>query len=340
MTPQSKWWEVFSQNPPTEEELKNLTSYYQRIHTINSSAIPSAIGSRYREYRAANKPPEKPSTNIDYDKEFGDFNYKDWIGYAKQGQHLRKKASNSQDFAKVHINSKEPIYIMAFGDQQIGSWGTDYEQFERITKEILETPNLYVFLMGDMLQMAIKMRSVVEVMDNLIPPKFQFKILEAWLSEIKHKVLAAVWCNHATMREENVLGYSPTAELLAKNVIYHNHIGHFDLHLNDIQYNFALSHFFAGRSMLNPTHAPMRYLRMEAHDRDIAIQGDFHVPGIQKYTEGGSDKLAIVNGTIQTNSGYAKRFFSLKTFDYMPVVRLHPEKKLFTPFMTLEEAML
>jgi len=69
--------------------------------------------------------------------------------------------------------------------------------------------------------------------------------------------------------------------------------------------------------MLNPTHAPMRYLRMEAHDRDIAMQGDYHVPGIQRYCEGGSDKLAVVCGTLQTNSGYGKR---LLFFTYQPLL--------------------
>ena len=279
------------------------------------------------------------TADITSDKKFADFDWKDWTNFAKQGQKLKEKSGSGQDYATWEIKTDQPIFVMAFGDQQIGSWGTDYELFEAITEEILNTPNLFVFLTGDLLQMAIKLRGVLEVMDNVIPPKYQIMILEQWLDKIKHKVISAVWCNHATMREENVLGWSPTAKILSSRVIYHNHIGHIDVHVNDIVYKIAVSHFFRGKSMLNPTHAPMRYLRMEAHDREIAIQGDFHVPGIQRYTEGGSDKLAIVNGTIQTNSGYAKRFFSLTTFPYMPVIRLHHEKKQFTPYMTLEEAL-
>jgi len=293
-----------------------------------------------RKYEYLYRKSKSKLNEIQTDKDYSEFEWTDWTNFAKQGQKLKAKSKASQNHAKWSIKSDAPIYVMAFGDQQIGSWGTDYEAFERITQEIIDTPNLFVFLMGDMLQMAVKMRSVIEVMDNIIPPKYQYLILEQWLDLIKHKVIAAVWCNHATMREENVLGWSPTAKLLSDRVIYHNHIGHIDIHVNEVEYKFALSHFFQGRSMLNPTHAPMRYLRMQAHDRDIAVQGDFHVPGIQRYTEGGSDKLAVVNGSLQTSSGYAQRFFSLKTFDYMPVIRLHHSKKQFTPFMTLEEAML
>jgi len=334
MSSRAVWPERFKDNPKNEGE--GSYEYFQRLADIYDTTFGN-VKTKY--YRHSRDKKQYKSNKISTDKHVSEFNWRDWTRQAQAMQTLKAKDSKTQDHAQWSIETDSPIYVMAFGDQQIGSWGTDYEAFERITEEIKNTPNLYVILTGDMLQMAVKMRSVVEVMDNVIPPKQQFLILEAWLQEIKHKVICAVWCNHVTMREENVLGWSPTAKLLADNVIYHNHIGHIDINVNDQCYKVAVSHFFQGRSMYNPTHAPMRYLRMNAHDRDIAIQGDFHVPGIQRYTEGGKDKLAVVNGSIQTNSGYAKRFFSLKTFNHMPVIRLHHEKKQFTPYMTLDEAM-
>jgi len=331
MTIADKVRQEIDANPP-----KGSIRAWARELADKLGTTEGTVRKQYYRYQLSEAPKDQPQS----DKHFGDFNWRDWMDYAKTGQKLRSKATNQQDTAVWGVKSDAPIYIMAFGDQQLGSWGTDYELFEKITQEILDTPNLYIFLMGDILQMAIKLRGVMEVMDNAIPPKYQILILEQWLDLIKHKVIGAVWCNHAVMREENVLGWSPTAKILSDRVIYHNHIGHIDIHVNDVEYRFAVSHFFRGKSMLNPTHAPMRYLRMEAHDRDIAMQGDFHVPGIQRYCEGGSDKLAVVCGTLQTNSGYAKRFFSLRTNPYMPVIRLHHQKKQFTPYMTLEEALL
>jgi len=85
--------------------------------------------------------------------------------------------------------------------------------FEKMTQEIIDTPNFVRISHGGIYsKMAIKLRGVLEVMDNAIPPKYQVMILEQWLDLIKHKVIGAVWCNHAVMREENVLGWSPTAK--------------------------------------------------------------------------------------------------------------------------------
>lgn len=268
------------------------------------------------------------------------------IGWREIAQHARKQqelksklSTYSPDESVVKIETDNPITIMFLGDTQLGSWGVDYDAFESITEEILNTPNLYVILMGDLLQMAIKMRSVIEVSDMIISQKAQFQMLESWLDEIKHKVICAVWCNHVTMREENVLGWSPTSYMMASKVRFFNQIGHLDLMVNNIVYKFALSHFFSGRSMYNNLHACMRYLRMQGQDRDIAVQGDTHVPGITKYVEGNRTLCAIVNGSIQNNSGYAKRFFSLKTHSAFPCIKLNHEEKIFTPFYTLEDAM-
>jgi hypothetical protein len=277
---------------------------------------------------------------IESDKKEVEFNYQEILEHALKSQEIYGKNNLSQTTANWSVKSESPIYIMFWGDQHIGASGMDIKGFRAITEELLNTPNLYVILLGDLMEMAIKMRSVHEVMGNIIPPKWQFKIVEAWLSEIQHKVICATWDNHVVMREENVLGWSPTAEMLAKKVIYHSGIGHIDVKVNDIVYKLAVSHFFKGNSIFNPNHELGRYIRNEYCEADIVAQGDRHTPAIQQLYISGKERTLIKCGTHNINSGYAKRFYSLKTFDDMPIVMLNQKEKEVTPYMNINKAKI
>lgn len=280
-----------------------------------------------------------PEHFIETTKKTGTFNWREAIDHVQKGQELFSKARSHQDRALFSIETDEPIYVMAIGDAHFGSWGTDYEVLKRITDEILNTPNLYVILLGDLAQMSIKLRNVLEVSDNALPPKYQMMLLDSWLSEISHKVICSTWDNHAVMREEAVTGYSRYAQIFERHHIYFNGIGHLDLGVGEQIYKIALAHFFRGYSIENPCHGGMRYMRRMAQDREIAMAGDSHNPGLIKYVDGDRVRCVVNSGTAQTNSGYAKRFFSLSTCPAFPVIKLDPTTHSFTPFWTLEEAM-
>lgn len=247
-----------------------------------------------------------------------------------------KSNSKSQTEAVWKVSAKKPICIVVISDTHIGSWGTNHELVKTIIDEIVNTPNLYVILAGDLTQMAIKMRSVAEVSDNLLPPKWQYKVLESIMQEIKHKVIAATWENHAAEREEKQIGYSPTSVMLEDNVIYFSGIGHLTAIVGKQSYEIGVSHLFRGRSMYNPLHGQMRYMRMEAPHLDVCVAGDSHVPGMIMFPEGGKVKLAINGGSTQTSSSYAQRYFSLKTHPCFPCFTLDPKKHIITPFWSVE----
>lgn len=277
------------------------------------------------------------SEEIHTDKKQGEFSWREWLQPMQQFQELAHKGKLTQDHAKIEIKTDKPICVVLIADLQLGAWSTDYDLFVKLTEEIKNTPNLYVALEGDLIQLAIKLRNVLEVSDNLLPPKWQFQFVASWLDELSDKLLWSGWCNHGPMREEAVLGFSKTAEILSQRMIYHNGIGHIDLTVGDQTYKIAATHFFRGRSIENPCHGQMRYMRREGIDREIALAGDSHVPGMVKYTDGGQTRLALNCGSIQTNSGYAKRFFSLTTHPVFPCFTLDPKEHLFTPFWSVAE---
>lgn len=164
------------------------------------------------------------------------------------------------------------------------------------------------------------------------------RFLESWLMEVKHKVIASTWDNHSVMREENASGFSQYSNIFSKHVIYHDNIGHLDVQVGDFIYKMAVAHFFRGRTMYNACHGQMRYMRMQANDREICAAGDSHVPGVNQYEEGGSKRIALNCGSIQ-NGGYGKRFFSLLNSPVFPCVKLSGLKKMATPYWSIAEAI-
>ncbi len=274
------------------------------------------------------------------DKKMGEFNWQEWGEWIQEGQKLKRKASYSQQgTADIRLgDGKSPVILIQLGDLHMGSWGVDYGLLKSITEEIEETPNLYVALVGDLVEMAIKMRSVLEVMGQILPPEQQLAFLESWLEKIMPKVAFSCWCNHAVEREEKMTGISSVKNLLARGSVYFNGIGHPDVRVGDQVYKFAVSHKFRGSSMFDSSFGPKRYMRMETDDREIALQGDLHRPAISEYVEGSKHRLAITSGTLQLNSGYAQRYFSLKTFPVFPCIVLRHDRHEFIPFWNLKQA--
>lgn len=281
----------------------------------------------------------KQATPVVSDKKEGTFDWREAIGAVKVMQDLKKKMSWSQDEASIQLgDGKEPVILMSFGDQHIGAYGCNYEAFMEITDEIIDTPGLYVALMGDYLEMAIRLRGVLEVTSQVLTPEMQEAFLESWLDDIKHKVAFATWDNHAVMRQESQAGTSSVKNILSRRAVYHNGIGHSDLKVGDQVYKCAASHKFRGGSMFNRMHAQGRYVRQQASDRELVLMGDIHQWGFCATEEGGNDAVYITGGTLHANSGYAKRFFSLKTAHHYPCVVLMHDRHAMIPFKSVKEA--
>lgn len=274
------------------------------------------------------------------DKKLGSFEWEEWSFKLEEMQGLRKRASLSQDRATVELgDGTHPVAIVNFSDQHMGSWGCNYSLLRSLTHEIIDTPHLYIACLGDEGQYSIKLRSVLEVSDNIIPPEYQTKFVQDWFDHIWHKVAFATWDNHGVQRQEAQAGESSLKDIKSKRVVYFNGIGHIDLMVGDQIYKGCASHRFRGTSMLNPVHAIQRYMRMEGTDREFGMMGDTHTPGTAKYADGDKVRVAVNSGSLQQNSGYAKRFFSLTTHPVFPCIVFRHDRHEMVPFWSIKEAL-
>ncbi len=273
---------------------------------------------------------------VSWDKAEGSLHWSDVLAPAIARQGMARAAKRSQDHGRIAVATTDPLPVLFISDWHIGSWGTSYLGIAEMTKAIQDL-GLHVAVLGDMLQMSIKLRNVLEVSDNLLTPGEQMAFLRSWLQDMAPHVLWATWDNHSVMREEQAVGFSTYAELFKDKTIYHSGIGHIDLTVGEETYRVASSHRFRGNSIHNPTHGQGRYLRMEGIDREIAVAGDSHRPAMASYYDGPLQRFAINCGTLQTDSGYAKRFFSLSSHDSMPVLLFFPDRHKVVPFMNLDD---
>lgn len=250
-------------------------------------------------------------------------------------QELAGATSGAQDFAQIAVASDRPVALLAISDWHIGSYGTNYRRIGQVM-DAIERLDLRVCVLGDMIQMAIKLRNVLEMADNLLPPRVQMQVAEEWLERMAPRVLWATWDNHSVEREEAATGFSRYAQMFRERTVYHSGIGHVDLGVGDETYRLASSHRFRGNTAANPTGGQQRYMRYEGIDREIALAGDSHRPALACYWDGPLYRVALNCGAMQTASGYAARHFSLYTQDAMPVIVLWPDRHLIVPYVSVE----
>jgi hypothetical protein len=306
---------------------------------LSNRAIARSLGlshSTVDKYNTAIVPPAEQE-----DKKIGEFDWREWSDWAKKGQELKKKSSWSQSGEPTFTlgDGTKPIILATFSDQHIGSWGSDYDLFCQITKEIVDTPNLYMVMLGDETEHAIKLRNVLEVTSQVFTPEIQERFIEAWLKEIDHKIAWTGWNNHSILRQENQSGSSVIKNLLSRHAAYFNGLAHVTLKVGDQEYKGVSNHKFRGNSIYSRVYGPKRYIRMEAPDRDFVLQGDLHTPELDVYYEGGKQHVAITTGSTHMDSGYAKRYFSLLTIPAYPCIVLHPNEHKMTPFWDISSAV-
>ena len=272
------------------------------------------------------------------DKKQADFKWRDWLESAERIQELYARASQTQKLAKIQLgDGKHPVCLLPFSDQHIGGRGVTYSEFRRLTDEILKTKHLYVALVGDLLEWAVKLRSVAEACAQIFGPDKQLQFAEDWFKEIKHKVAFCTWDNHEGERSEKQVGLSLLKHVFAPHCVFFDGIGHADVTVGKQTYLIAASHKFRGHSYLNATHAGARYMRFQGVDREIAIMGDIHTPAFSMYYDGPKARLSLVAGTLNINSVYAGRYFSIFTQPQFPCIELDPTEHRFTPFANLGE---
>jgi len=332
--------EYIKTNPPNESE--DTISYYDRVAQDLGITWDAADG-RIRRLLKKNGYPQGingvkeflgAKNIVSDDVELSDLSWRDMLPAIHSMKNLRGSLKSSSHYINVDVSTQDPICIIPFGDAHIGAIGTDYELFQKITDEILNTPNLYIILMGDELDLAIKLRTIAEVLTSVLTPELQVQFVTSWLTEIKHKVLFAVQGNHDA-RIKQFTGLDVPQHIITKIVPYSTGICHVNLKVGKVLYKIAAAHKFPGHSMWNVNHANKKYSAMQYPEGDIYMGAHTHRPGGAFDWESGRLKVYLNSATLKTQDEYAATWFSILTSPVYPCVVLHPNEKLIMPFVSV-----
>jgi len=245
------------------------------------------------------------------DREVANFSLNDYWDKAKADQAFNQKLNYKQRSLHATIKTDKPIILQFIADMQFGGASVDYELFEKYTDYIINTPDLYLAILGDSLDSFFSgFYSALPVHSQIFSPEQQIMFYEKWLSAIEDKLVFTTWDNHSDMRYEKMLGWSPSAMLQSKFAPYFDGHAQIYLKVGKTEYKIVASHFFKGKSKYNPLHGVMSFAREQVQDADIYVQGDQHQCFTGHGELGGKDRIYAMTGTLQSGDDYTNRFFT------------------------------
>ncbi len=116
----------------------------------------------------------------------------------KENEILRKEMKKVEGINVIQVilpNTLEEIEIVPIADVHIGDPNSDIKMFKEMVQYVLENPNRYVILNGDLMDMALTM-SVSDSYGAVLSPARQVEKVAEILKPIKDRILAIVQGNH------------------------------------------------------------------------------------------------------------------------------------------------
>jgi hypothetical protein len=278
---------------------------------------------------------------IHHDKKTRTFDYEDWVQWARHKQVLKEKASNHQGNASIEILAKEDVIVLPLADLHLGSIGADYTLFMELTDLILNEPNVYFVLVGDVIDNFVKfVKNVAPMHAQVMSPKEQLLFFASWVDKVLHKLLFATWGNHEEFTERQT-GLNPVQEILASRTVFFDGIGVADVRIGDNVYKIAATHRTRFYSNINLTHGLKQLARRDLPECDVYIGADKHEPAYECAPVGGKVKHFIQTGTLKVDDAYSRRYYAPVTFAHFPCFVLGgpKEKSKVVGFYRIEDAL-
>lgn len=210
-----------------------------------------------------------------------------------------------------HITfSHGPVCLVFLADLHLGDTGVDYERLDDDIETIVETPGMYVVLVGDALNNFI----VGRLKD--IRMGAEFSISEEWvmvkrvLRKLAPKMIMSVSGNH------DLWTFALTAvdyleEIHARinpDILYSKYDNQVTVSVGEEAHVLRARHKWKGYSQYNPTHGVEWAAKFDkGRHFDIGIAAHTHVSGLyRQFNNGGKTGHAIICGSYKIFDWYAE----------------------------------
>ena len=275
--------------------------------------------------------------------------WRKWVNHAIERKGLeasegRWRRQATLDWSKVD----HPVAVCFTADWHLGALGTDYvsllEDFDYMRG--ISTDHLRLILLGDITENTIRFKSKEAELTSL-PPQQQQAVMCGMLDEpgMGEKIACATWGNHDTMRDENLMGYSPVADKLrayCPEAFFYGK-GLLRIQLGKQEYVLRLTHQGAGKSIYNKAHDLVRMLREDGY-ADVFASAHLHSPVLHwecpRVSEDGQPREVwmVKVGTYKTEDGYSNRGWKPGVIA-LPTLVFYPDRHEIAGFKSVRSAV-
>jgi hypothetical protein len=253
------------------------------------------------------------------------------------------------------IATDKPVGFMLTSCQHLGSRYSDHEEFQALMNLALETDQMYIVTMGDLIE-----GYPADFSDKSAPPsqilslQRQRRLIKRLLADWNdaNKLVCGLAGQHDVTWQQRYEGESELKTFFMEDlgVPFYDGTVYLKMAVGTVNYFVALAHKFPGFSMWNPVHALMRALRFRYPMADIIAQGDKHQYAYQEVTAF-EDEFKMGNrasrfahliqvGTAKTKPDrYTVQAYSGGTFEW-PIIVLDPKKHNIKVVKRLSDAKL
>ncbi len=201
-------------------------------------------------------------------------NWEYWSDRFKREQNIYRETSEIET-DHVTISFKGDTIINFIGDAHVGASTTHYDRLEKEIKSIMETPNSYVILVGDLVDGFFFNPAQMEEVAQTPEQFLYMHALIDYLAKNK-KLLIAYGGDHDGWSKK--MGADSYEQFNKLGAYYMHGVGHLTAKIDDQEYKITGAHRLPGFSMYNNVHPQMRASK-EIQGADIYFSGHNHAKG-------------------------------------------------------------
>ena len=253
-------------------------------------------------------------------------------------QHELQKAQ-VPDTIEITLNVSSPIGIAFTSDWHIGPMGTDLEALVRDIETIVNTPQLYAYVGGDIAQnMILSTMSHFGCLEQGMAINDQWIIAEYLLQKLKPAILAIGDGNHSAW-STNVADVNRVRQIASElHIVYTGHGGTIKLRVGNQQYIIYRSHKGRFNSSFNLSHSAKRAWEFSPVSFDVGVIEHGHEPTIEPFYRHGLERIAVRTGTYLIQHRLVESG-GLTWRHGVPVVIFYPNERKMVPFIDLSQAV-
>lgn len=193
------------------------------------------------------------------------------------------------DFTLItkHFPDNNDIVIVPVGDVHLGAAEHMESAWREFRTYVAETPNVYLVILGDVCNNAIR-NSVSNVYDEVLRPREQKRLMVEMLTPLRDRILCAVPGNHEGRSSKEVdddIMYDIMAKLDLED-LYRENIAFLKIQIGDIHgdgkknptYTFAVTHGSGGGVLTGGSVNRAERFAYAIDGVDAMISGHVHKP--------------------------------------------------------------